>query len=61
LPGFEIIGDGKNKDGNTILLYQVMLFDKQGFYYILLGQAQENRVKNLASFKKIASTFKVNK
>ncbi len=61
LPGFEIIGDGKNKDGNPILLYQVMLFDTQGFYYILLGQAQENKVENLASFKKIASTFTINK
>lgn len=61
LPGYEIIADGKNKEGKPILVYQVMLFDAKSFYYILLGNAQENRIENLAAFKKIANTFKVTK
>jgi len=58
LKGYEIVADGKTKDGKPELVYQVMLFNDKGDYYIIVGQAKEEFQKNLATFKKIAQTFK---
>ncbi|MBK9735884.1 MAG: hypothetical protein IPO92_13385 [Saprospiraceae bacterium] len=57
LSGYEIIADGLTKDNKPELLYQVMLFNESGDYYIILGQAKEDFVKYLESFKKIAKSF----
>ena len=58
LKGYEIIADGKTKDNKAELVYQVMLFDEKGNYYIILGNTIEDFDKYLESFKKIAKTFK---
>ena len=58
LKGYEIIADGKTKDDNSELVYQVMLFNDKGDYYIIVGIAKEEFQKNLDTFKKIAKTFK---
>jgi hypothetical protein len=58
LKGFEIIVNGKTKDDKAELVYQVMLFNENGDYYIIIGQTKEEFDKYLKSFKKIAKTFK---
>ena len=58
LKGYEIIADGKTKEDKSELVYQVMLFNDNGDYYIILGQATEDYTKNLEAFKSIALTFK---
>jgi len=58
LNGYEIVADGRSKDKEHELIYQVMLFNDRGDYYIILGQAKEEFQKNLEAFKKIAKTFK---
>ena len=58
LKGYEIVAEGKSKDDKTELVYQVMLFNDKGEYYIILGQAKEDREKNLATYRSIAGTFK---
>jgi hypothetical protein len=58
LKGYEIVADGKTKGDKLELLYQAILFNDQGDYYIIVGQAKEEFKKNLDSFKKITKTFK---
>jgi hypothetical protein len=58
LKGYEIVADGKAKDGKLELVYQVMLFNDKGDYYIILGQAKEDVQKFLEVYKKIVKTFK---
>jgi hypothetical protein len=58
LKGYEIVADSKTKDGKPELVYQVMLFNDKGDYYIIVGQAKEEYQKNLDAFKKVAKTFK---
>lgn len=58
LPGFEIIANGKNKEQQDELIYQVMLFTENNDYFIIVGMAKENITGNLTLFKKIATTFK---
>jgi hypothetical protein len=58
LKGYEIVADGKTKDGKPELVYQVMLFNDNGDYYIIIGQAKEEFQNNLDAFKKVAKTFK---
>lgn len=58
LKGYEIVANGKTKEGKTELIYQVMLFNEMGDYYIIVGQAKEEFDKYLESFKKVATTFK---
>ena len=58
LEGYEIVANGKSKDGKPELIYQVMLFNDRGDYYIILGQAQEDFQHNLTTFKKVTKTFK---
>lgn len=58
LKGYEIVADGKTKDNKAELVYQVMLFNESGDYYIIVGQSKEDFDKYLESFKKIVKTFK---
>ncbi len=58
LKGFEIVANGKTKDDKNELVYQVMLFNENGDYYIIVGQSQEELERYLGVFKKIAKTFK---
>ncbi len=58
LKGFEIVADGKTKDNKAELVYQVMLFNDKGDYYIIVGQAKEDFDNNIVTFRKIAKTFK---
>jgi hypothetical protein len=58
LKGFEIVANGKTKDNETELVYQVMLFNENGDYFIIVGQAKEDFDKYLDSFKKTTRTFK---
>jgi hypothetical protein len=58
LSGYEIVADGKTADDKPELVYQVMLFNVKGDYYIIVGQAKENIESNLKTYKKIAKTFK---
>ncbi len=58
LKGYEITADGKTQDGKPQLVYEVMLFNDQGDYFLILGNAKENFEDNLENFRKIAKTFK---
>ncbi len=58
LKGFEIVANGKTKDDKAELVYQVILFNEKGDYYILVGKTKEAFDTYLDSFKKIAKTFK---
>jgi hypothetical protein len=58
LKGFEIVANGKTKDDNAELVYQVMLFNEKGDYYIIVGQTKDDFSKYLEVFKRIAKTFK---
>ncbi|MGZ8536885.1 MAG: PsbP-related protein [Flavisolibacter sp.] len=58
LNGYEIVAEGKTKHDKPELVYQVMLFNDKGDYYIILGQAKEEFETYLQTFKKIAWTFK---
>lgn len=58
LKGYEIVADGKTKDNKAALVYQAMLFNESGDYYIIVGQAAEEFDKYLESFKKVTRTFK---
>ncbi|MEJ7677776.1 MAG: hypothetical protein WKG06_07900 [Segetibacter sp.] len=58
LKGYEIIADGQSKDNKPELVYQVMLFNDKGDYYIIIGKAKEEFQKNLEVYKRIARTFK---
>ena len=57
LEGFEFIAEGVDKNENKVLIYMVMLYDESGDYYIIVGQAKEDREKYVEAFKKIAKTF----
>ncbi|WP_192821409.1 hypothetical protein [Rufibacter sp. LB8] len=57
LPGYEIIADGKDQKGQQELVYQVILFDTNGEYYIMVGSASGDFDTNLTAFKLMANTF----
>lgn len=58
LNGYEIVADGRTKDDKPELVYEVMLFNEIGDYYIIIGRAKEEFEKNLTNFRKITKTFK---
>lgn len=58
LKGYEIVANGKTKNNQAELVYQVMLFSENGDYYLIIGKAKEEFDKYLESFKKIAKTFR---
>ncbi len=58
LDGYEIRASGKNQAGEPELVYQTMLFPEEGGYFILVGMTTEQPEANLATFKRIARTFR---
>ena len=58
LKGYEIIADGKTKDNMPELVYQLMLFNDKGDYYIIVGQTGEDFPKYVELYRKISKTFK---
>ncbi|MBC7935855.1 MAG: hypothetical protein H7Y86_10945 [Rhizobacter sp.] len=58
MKGYEIIADGKTKKGAHELIYQVIIYDQQGNYFLIVGQSAEEMDNNLTVFKKMARTFK---
>ena len=58
LNGVEFIAEGIDKNENKIFIYMVMLYNESGDYYIIVGQAKDDREKYGETFKKIAKTFK---
>lgn len=59
LNGYEILGEGKDGNNQKQLVYQVMLFDAEGGYYLLVGTAIQNFDTHLAHFRSIAQTFQL--
>jgi len=58
ISGYEIHGEGVAKSsGEKELVYQVMLFDSNG-YYIMVGSTKSDFKQNLELFKQIARTFR---
>lgn len=58
LKGYEIVANGKTKEDKPELVYQVMLFNESGDYYIIVGQSKDEFDKYLEMFKKVTKTFK---
>jgi hypothetical protein len=58
LKGYEIVAEGVSKENKPEQIYQVMLFNDAGDYYLIIGQTKEEFPKYLETFKKIARTFK---
>lgn len=58
MKGYEIVADGKTKEGKPELVVQTMLFKNEGEYYIILAQAKEDFEANLKTFRQITATFK---
>lgn len=57
LSGYEIVGEGKDGNNNRQLVYQAMLFDAEGGYYLIVGTAIQNFDTHLAHFRTIVQTF----
>lgn len=55
MEGYEIVAQGDNGQ----LLYEVMLFTPDRKYYLIVGEANENKTKNLEVFQKVARSFRV--
>ncbi|MCC6281422.1 MAG: hypothetical protein IT262_12520 [Saprospiraceae bacterium] len=58
LNGYEIVAEGKTKNDTPELVYQTMLFNDKGDYYIVVGKAGEEFEQNLEAFRKVTKTFK---
>jgi hypothetical protein len=58
LTGFEITATAKSLKSGEKIIYQVMLFDENGFYYIFRAEWKMENAKQLQIFKKIAKSFK---
>lgn len=58
MAGYEIESYGLSPANKPALVYQVMLFDENGYYYIMVGQAAEDMIGWLQHFKRSARTFK---
>lgn len=59
LNGYEIVAEGKDASGKAQLVYQVMLFDEQGGYYLLVGTASHNEESYLTHFRTITQSFQL--
>lgn len=59
LPGYEIVGEGKDANNQKQLVYQAMLFDAEGGYYLFVGTAIQNFDAHLDHFRRIVQTFQV--
>ena len=56
MEGYEIVAE----DNSNQLIYLVMLFTPDKEYYLIVGQAKEDKEKKLEIYKKVAKTFKLN-
>lgn len=55
MEGYEIVADDNSKQ----LIYLVMLFTPDKEYYLIVGQAKDDKEKNLEVYKKVSKTFKL--
>lgn len=55
MEGYEIVAEDNSKQ----LIYLVMLFTPTNEYYLIVGQAKDDKEKNLDVYKKVARTFKL--
>jgi hypothetical protein len=58
LNGYEITAEGKSQNDMPELIYQVILFDDNGYYYLILGHSTQDFQQYSEIFKKIAKTFR---
>jgi len=58
LTGYEIVANGKTHENKPIIIYQVIIFNDKGDYYIITGRSEEEHQKYLDVFRKVAKTFK---
>ena len=56
MEGYEIVAEDNSKQ----LIYLVMLFNPNKEYYLIVGQAKDDKEKNLEIYKKVSKTFKLN-
>ena len=59
MSGYEIVAYGKDAEGKKQLVYQVIVYNVQGDYYIMVGTSSTDFESYLKTFKTIASTFKL--
>jgi len=59
MQGYEIVAEGKDHQGRKQLIYQVMLFNDRGDYFMILGQSSDDIENYLNIYKKIAQTFEL--
>ena len=57
IEGYEIVATSKNENLQEEIIYQVMLYNDNSDYYVIVGIAAENKDENLKLFKAIAKTF----
>ena len=59
LDGYEIVANAKDKaSGRAIMIYQVVLFERQNYFLMQGLVGSKNRQPNLELFKQMAVTFK---
>jgi hypothetical protein len=60
LEGYEVVAKGKDlKTKAPLVIYQVMLFEPDGNYYLMVGIVEKKRaVKLMPAFKAMAKSFK---
>jgi hypothetical protein len=58
MTGYEIVAFGKSEENKPSLVYMTMLFNSDGGYYIILGNAEENFPAYEEKFRKVALSFK---
>ncbi|MBE8712126.1 hypothetical protein C4F49_00330 [Sphingobacterium sp. KB22] len=56
--GMELVSYAQTKNDKKQLVYNVIFFNKDGFYYLITGTTVEEFDKYLAIFRKITKTFK---
>ena len=62
LEGYEIVARGKdNKSGQPVSVYQVMLFEKHGYFLMQGFAGEDNREMSFKVFKETARTFRRNR
>ena len=57
LDGYEIIAEGLSLSDKKQKIYEVILYNVEGDYYIMIGTASDEIEKNIKIFKQLANTF----
>ena len=55
----KLVAISKNENLQEEIIYQVMLYNDNSDYFMIVGIASENKDENLKLFKDIAKTFHV--